>query len=473
MSLDANEFLNNLNEADLNAAEFYAELAKAQEEMRKARAEKKATPSQDAAPAAPEAAPWPELPKEALYGLPGDICRALYEVTEADMSALLVHVLTLFGALVGRNPYYEVSGALHYPNLYAVIVGRSSVARKTSAWQIVRTVFKRTDPNFFNDRILGGVGSGEGVIAACRDEVVKPAGKNKAGRILNEEDIVVDPGEIDKRLLILETEFAQVLRVLQREGSILSVVLRQGWDDGFLRTTNKNSPLKASHAHICMIGHISVTELKALLSDCEASNGFGNRILWTLARRSKLLPDPEKLPEKIADDLFRRFCDAHRFAVGVGEMKRDEQAVEAWRAVYPDLTRERFGLFGALTSRAEAQTLRLSMIYALMDKSPVIRLEHLLAGLALWQYCEASVKWLFTDALGDKVADRIIAALRATENGLTLSDIHALFQRHETGSRIRAALRLLEEAGLATMRIEQGDGIKPVERWFALGGKRA
>jgi hypothetical protein len=113
------------------------------------------------------------------------------------------------------------------------------------------------------------------------------------------------------------------------------------------------------------------------------------------------------------------------------------------------------------------------MIYALMDKSPVIRLEHLLAGLALWQYCEASVKWLFTDALGDKVADRIIAALRATENGLTLSDIHALFQRHETGSRIRAALRLLEEAGLATMRIEQGDGIKPVERWFALGGKRA
>ena len=47
------------------------------------------------------------------------------------------------------------------------------------------------------------------------------------------------------------------------------------------------------------------------------------------------------------------------------------------------------GLYGAVTSRAEAQVVRLSLIYALLDCSPVIRQEHLLAALALWEYCEA------------------------------------------------------------------------------------
>jgi hypothetical protein len=274
----------------------------------------------------------------------------------------------------------------------------------------------------------------------------------------------------DKRLLVLESEYAQILKVLQREGNILSVVLRQAWDDGFLRTAVKNNPLRASGAHIAVLGHITTQELKANLSDVECGNGYGNRILWLLARRSKLLPDGGRLSEEIADSLLERLRRAYVFALGAGEMVRDEQATKAWHAVYPDLTRERFGLFGALTSRAEAQTLRLSMVYALMDCSRVIRLEHLLAALALWQYCEVSVRWIFGDAVGDKVADRILGALRATESGLTLSDIHALFGRNETSARIRAALRLLEEAGLASMRIEHGEGTKPVERWFALRG---
>ena len=35
------------------------------------------------------------------------------------------------------------------------------------------------------------------------------------------------------------------------------------------------------------------------------------------------------------------------------------------------------------------------MLYALLDKSDHIRLEHLKAAAALWQYCEDSVKTIF------------------------------------------------------------------------------
>ena len=62
---------------------------------------------------------------------------------------------------------------------------------------------------------MGGVGSGEGIISELKDE---QGVESK-----------------DKRLLIFESEFATVLRVMQREGNILSPILRQAWDCGELR----------------------------------------------------------------------------------------------------------------------------------------------------------------------------------------------------------------------------------------------
>jgi hypothetical protein len=70
-------------------------------------------------------------------------------------------------------------------------------------------------------------------------------------------------------------------------------------------------------------------------------------------------------------------------------------------------------LLGAICGRAEAQTVRLALIYAVLDGSDgVIKLPHLKAALALWRYYEASVLYVFGDSLGDPIADTILAALR-------------------------------------------------------------
>jgi hypothetical protein len=90
--------------------------------------------------------------------------------------------------------------------------------------------------------------------------------------------------------MIVEGEFAGPLRAMSREGNTLSVLLRQGWDGVKLATLTKNSPLKATDAHISIIGHITRTELLRLLSETEAHNGFANRFLWLVVHRSKALP---------------------------------------------------------------------------------------------------------------------------------------------------------------------------------------
>ena len=134
--------------------------------------------------------------------------------------------------------------------------------------------------------------------------------------------------------------------------------------------------------------------------------------------------------------------------------------------IYGQLVGERTGLFGALTSRAEAHVLRLSCIYALLDRSTEVRRCHLEAALALWKYCEDSAEFIFGAALGNQVADQILKALGSAPDGLTRNDLRDLFGRHRSSGEIAAALRILGDRSLVESDKEFTAG-RPVERWFA------
>jgi hypothetical protein len=263
--------------------------------------------------------------------------------------------------------------------------------------------------------------------------------------------------------LVLETEFASPLKLLVREGNILSTVLRQAWDDGKLRTLVKHNPAQATGAHITILGHAVAEELRRYLVESEVAGGFANRHLWACVRRSKILPEGGTLTEATIDALAHRVREALIFARNAGTVERDAEARRVWAEVYPSLSAGRPGLAGAVTARAEAQVLRLSAVYALLDRSPVVRVPHLLAALAVWDYCEASALWVFGDRLGDPVADAILDALR--ERGeLTRTEIRDVLGRHQSGERVAAALGRLQQLGMVACERKDTGG-RPVERW--------
>jgi hypothetical protein len=212
-----------------------------------------------------------------------------------------------------------------------------------------------------------------------------------------------------------------------------------------------------------MIGHITKEELKRYLTRTEAGNGFGNRILWFCVKRSKILPEGGRISEVDFTPFLKRLREAVTFAAGAGEVTRDPEARALWASVYPELSEGKPGLVGALTSRAEAQVLRLSMIYALLDGEKFVRVLHLLAALAVWDYCETSVTYIFGQAIGDPVADIILEALRAAPDGLTRTEVSNLFGRHEAAERIQLAIGELQRRGIiATETVETGG--RPIER---------
>ncbi|MDQ4147072.1 MAG: hypothetical protein M3120_05215, partial [Pseudomonadota bacterium] len=82
-----------------------------------------------------------------------------------------------------------------------------------------------------------------------------------------------------------------------------------------------------------------------------------------------------------------------------------------------------------MTSRAEAQVIRLALLYALLDQSSIIQPTHLKARL-VWEYAEASARYIFGSTLGDPLADDILRSLRAHPESLSRTETCNLFKRH-------------------------------------------
>jgi hypothetical protein len=160
-----------------------------------------------------------------------------------------------------------------------------------------------------------------------------------------------------------------VLKVMSREGNTLSPVIRSAWDSGNLRSMTKNSEARATDAHVSINGHITKDELRRQLTETESANGFANRFLFAAVRRSKILPEGGDIESENFNDLVTRLHAVIEFGRTAGEITRSEEARELWRACYPALSEGKPGLLGAITARAEAQVLRLSCNYALLDSS--------------------------------------------------------------------------------------------------------
>lgn len=398
---------------------------------------------------------WPTLPASALLGLAGDIVRTVEPHSEADPAAILIQILVAIGNLIGTGLHCIVESTRHALVLFAVLVGETSKGRKGTSWGPVQRLCSMVDTIWACDRITGGLSSAEGLISEVSDDSENPTA--------------------ERRLLVIQPEFASVLRIMSREGNTLSTILRETWDSGNLRTLVKHNPLKATGAHISIIGHVTRPELLRYLSDTEAHNGFANRLLWCCVKRSKYLPEGGSVPQTMMVELANRLKSVVEWATSKGdaEIRRDEAARGLWAAVYPRLSNGLPGLLGAATSRAEAQVLRLSAIYAVLDCSVVVGVEHLKAALAVWDYCFSSARYIFSDKTGDPVADRIREALtEAGMEGLTRTQIRDLLGRHASADRIAQALTQLGGLGIAYRETASTEG-RSVELWTATEATKA
>lgn len=334
---------------------------------------------------------WPEPVDDAAYhGVLGDIVRSIAPHTEADPVGILGALLTMFGMVVGGSSYLY-QGGKQYANIFVALIGETGIGRKGTASDAAAEAFSLAYPNW-RDHIAPGLGSGEGLtskLSASEDHIA----------------------------FVREGEFGHILTAMTRDGSTLSETIRNAWDHAPLgrQVANRNASTIVLDHHVGILANITEVELSQKLTSEDAANGFANRFIWLAVRRSKLLPQTTPLAE-LAQPHAGALADAIAFAQRENRMRFSPEAQAVWNAMYHARNSIlRVGMFRAVTNRADPYTGRLAMLYAMLDRTPVIDVQHLRAAMALWDYAERSALYVFGDSTGDKKADAMLAELELSD----------------------------------------------------------
>ncbi len=398
---------------------------------------------------------WPSrLPFEQM-GNAGRIALLASHGTEIDPHAVIFSLLSVAGGVIGPDIHLYVGEARHYCRLFCVLAGASSRGRKGSSLAPILSIFKEIVPEFPEIWTSGPLSSGEGLLWRIRD----------ASEEVDKEGMPIDPGVDDKRLIVLDGEFAAALRAMKRESNTLSAIIRSAWDSGDISPLTKTKPVRVTNGHVCFVSHITTPELHACLSESDAMNGFSNRILWICTRRQGSVPFPERLSKDARGEIGANLSNALLTAGKTSEITLSPEAKALFGEAYPILTQERPGLYGSATSRAEAQVMRMAIILALLDGSPVIRRDDMVRALHCWRYAEESARFVFGDREPDQRANKILAFLSGGEK-TTTQIINNLFGKNGVG--IADVLEHLQAVGKITSRREKS-GKKPTT-WWNLSG---
>ena len=392
---------------------------------------------------------WPAPPDPTVYhGLVGEIVNTIAPQTEADPVAILSQLLVAFGAAVGRGAWFQVEATRHHPNEFLVLIGDSARARKGSSWDHVHRLITGADPAI-TARILTGLSQRGGA------DPLSPRPRRPRPRRQR-------PAAVGDRTGVRQRAEERQPRDLDPVADTPLGVGRSPVGD----PDPDRARARHRRAHH-VIGHITATELQHHINPVELANGLLNRFLLLGCRRVRLLPeggDPDPLRRTGLD---RRLATTLNSARRAGQIRLSAPARRAWADAYQQLAEPQPGIAGAISARAEAHTIRLALIYALLDTARQIQPAHLTAALALWDYALRSATWALERTTGDPLAHQIHAALtHALPGGLTRTQLRDLLHRNPTTAQLDRALAALAHDGKITSSRVLTAG-RPAELWTA------
>ena len=405
----------------------------------------------------PERAPVPILDEAAYHGLVGEYVKLISPYTEASPAAVLACALTAIGALLNRGPRWRLGSDEHHTRLFVLLVGPTGAGRKGQAigWG-ARKLLEAIDPDFHRAKVVTGLSSAEGLIAEIRDAV--PDSVDAKGKTL-----VGDSGVIDKRLLVIEEEFAGALQAMSREGNRLSPVLREAWDGRNLGSLVKKDRQRVTDPHICIVGSITAAELALQLKATSVRNGLANRFLPIFTARARLLPLNPDVPKRELEVIFAKLRTAVDAARRIQFVRWSPTAQDRWVELYPSLAvpANATSVVRALVERGAPYVHRLAMLYGVLDGTGEVQLSHLDAAKALWRFAEGTWRLVYSDSTPlTPLAARLLRAIEeAADKGCSRTRLRKAAGSNDIlAGAITSELNALAAEGLVHREQVRTDG---------------
>ncbi|MBU2766152.1 DUF3987 domain-containing protein [Acidithiobacillus ferrivorans] len=395
-----------------------------------------------------------------LSGIIGEIARVGSDGKEVHPVAVAAASLSWLSAEIGPDIFLPLGDTNHHCNLFTLHIGRSARGGKGEALGLVKRIRK----SIIDDRYdhpcgqthNGGLSSREGLAGAVHD-----------GYKQGKEEV---PPVYDKRLWVVEAEFANTLAQGRRDGNTLLPALREVWDGGNIQPLTKGKGIWSTHPHIALHGNITPGELQSRIETREITGGTFNRILMVWAERTCLVALPDPTDASIVGSLARHLDDRIRWARGSYPTARDNRrasltpcAAKLWLSLYPEIKRPHPAgdLVAAATERRAPICLRIALIHAILEKSLLITEAHIKVGYSWAQYGATTAAYVLA-GLGGKARDqyserKLLQFLRQQPrreaDRRTLTNV--CFQKHVSGPALDSILSPLVDDGEIIRREEE------------------
>ncbi|HIF9109020.1 TPA: DUF3987 domain-containing protein [Photobacterium damselae] len=293
----------------------------------------------------------------------------------------------------------------------------------------------------------GGLSTGEGIAYELRDGIV---GDNKEA----------SQGVEDKRLLVKEHEFYNVMVKCNTTGSILSGTIRKVFDGESLEPMTKTDRIKCTKPDVCILGQITPEELMAKLDSVAISNGFLNRFPIFSGTAPIYQPIPQTIEkeqlQKHAKKLneVMRWCHESPRVITMSDCYK-----ELWCEKYSDLKQigANDSIEKSLMTRAPHYATMYAMLFAALDMTTVVTANHLTASLAWIEYWHESVRYIFgTEAAAYKAEQTNLQAVEVlkkikeliannNDKPITRTPLQQALGKKYTSKQLNDVLKFLQE----------------------------
>lgn len=379
----------------------------------------------------------PHLPEDVWQGLFGDYRELVADTTEASDNYHYACFAQLIGTTLARRAHVYHARRL-FPNFYVCLVGRTAVTRKDTSWSRARDILERLHTNIDVEnpafQIIPGIGSAEGLIDALGGE--------------------------RKVVLLNESEFLSLLSKARQEGLANLIPKLASLYDCPDRETLKTrtKAVECKEPFLSIISGTTHSWLQQALTEKEIYGGFANRFMYICGEPKDPMPFPPKVDAVKRDALVNQINDIRLWAEELradngGELTASDEAKGRFAAYYAEYHKRcaSESLSAALIPRVQSFVWKLALLYAAMDFSQEIKINHLEPAILAGNFLEQSAVLLF-HAFGasrsKQVEEKLLAFLQSKGKGVPIPQREVYRALSLSAAELEQAAKPLQRLGL-------------------------
>lgn len=394
----------------------------------------------------------PVLPEAAWHGLAREYREIVGPCTEASHNYHLACFFSAVGCSLHRSVYIERAGR-HYTNLYIVLVGPSGGARKSTSLRFGLELAERIGRHI---NVVWSVDSREGFIQHLDDLGKKHEQRGGVTAVLRLEEL---------RSLIDKTR-------MEGLGNIVPMLTHAYDCPRSLEVRTRKNPISVAKPTLSMVAATTWDWLEGIKSP-DLLGGLGNRTMWVAGEPGSAIPEPPQPNRERWDELVRQLRSCIKRWVGrqSTQFSFAPDAAVLWRTIYDQIYGHRGDdpLIATLCERLQNHCLKVALIYAALDGSTVIGLQHLRAAHAFTQFLYDCLWYVFRgfgmSPIGKLEAKIVEVVKNAGLNGIRQPHLKHRFQRVDMHTFNRALVDLCQTDG-PVVRVSDGRKILLVATEF-------